>query len=130
MTLVSHFNGRLATDIEMRFTASGQGIASFTVVTNNGYKDKNSNSWIEKETTFWRASAFGKLAENLVESGLGKGDAVVGFGSTFIREYELKDGSGKGKSPEMSVRSLGPDLNFAPPRPTMDPEMDIEDVPF
>jgi single-strand DNA-binding protein len=53
--------GRLGRDPEMRFTPTGQAVTSFSVATDNVYKDQNNNT--VKETTWFRVTAWRKLAE-------------------------------------------------------------------
>ena len=53
--------GYLGADPEMRFTASGQPVTNFSVATNRKYK--NASGEDVKETTWFKVSAWGKLAE-------------------------------------------------------------------
>ena len=53
--------GNLGKDPEMRYTPSGQPITSFSVASNRKYT--NNNGEAVKETTWFRISAWGKLAE-------------------------------------------------------------------
>jgi single-strand DNA-binding protein len=57
----SEIIGRLGADPEMRYTPSGQPIANFPVATNRKYK--NAAGETVKETTWFKVSAWGKLAE-------------------------------------------------------------------
>lgn len=68
--------GRLTAAPEMRFAPSGTAIVSFTIAANARKFDKQSNEFKDKETIFWRCSAFREMAENIAES-LDKGMAVV-----------------------------------------------------
>ncbi len=53
--------GNLGKDPEMRYTPSGQAVTSFSVATNRQYTS-NSGEKV-KETTWFRISAWGRLAE-------------------------------------------------------------------
>jgi single-strand DNA-binding protein len=53
--------GNLGKDPEMRFTPSGQPVTSFSVASNRKYT--NNSGEAVKETTWFRISAWGKLAE-------------------------------------------------------------------
>jgi len=53
--------GNLGRDPEMRYTPSGQPVTSFSVASNRKYT--NNNGEAVKETTWFRISAWGKLAE-------------------------------------------------------------------
>jgi len=57
----SEIIGRLGADPEMRYTPSRQPIANFPVATNRKYK--NAAGETVKETTWFKVSAWGKLAE-------------------------------------------------------------------
>jgi len=54
--------GNLGRDPEMRYTASGQAVTNFNVATNNQYTGSDGQS--VKETTWFRVSAWGRIAEN------------------------------------------------------------------
>ena len=55
------FAGNLGGDPEMRYTPSGQAVTNFSVATNRQYTASDGNQ--VKETTWFRVSAWGKLAE-------------------------------------------------------------------
>lgn len=65
--------GNVGRDPEMRFTPSGQAVTSFSVATNNQYTDKNGEK--VKETTWFRVSVWGKMAE-ICKEHLKKGSLV------------------------------------------------------
>lgn len=54
--------GRLGNDPVMRYLPSGQSVTDMSVATNRVYTDSNGQK--VTETTWWRISAWGKLAEN------------------------------------------------------------------
>lgn len=81
--------GRLGRDPEVRVTGGGQSVASFSIATNERWKDKNSGEF--KERTEWHnIVAWGKLAE-LCRDYLSKGSQVYIEGRLQTREYEDKD---------------------------------------
>lgn len=53
--------GNLGKDPEMRFTPTGQAVCSFSVATTHSYTAQSGER--VKETTWFRVSAWGKLAE-------------------------------------------------------------------
>jgi len=55
------FTGNLGKDPETRFTPSGQQVTAFSVASNRPYTAANGEQ--VKETTWFRVSAWGKLAE-------------------------------------------------------------------
>lgn len=78
--------GRLTKDPELKYTASGKAVASFTVAVDRGTKDSEG----KKETDFIRCVAWEKRAETVVNY-LRKGRLVAIQGRLQIRQYE-KDG--------------------------------------
>jgi single-strand DNA-binding protein len=66
--------GNLGRDPEMRYTPSGQAVTNFSVATNRQYTSSNGES--VKETTWFRISAWGRLAETTNQY-LRKGSRVL-----------------------------------------------------
>lgn len=93
-TQIINIVGRLGSDPESRFTASGTQVTSFSVACNN--RDGN--------TTWYRVSAFGKLGE-ICNEYLTKGKQVFIGGDLTIRTYDKKDG-GSGVSYDVSAHSM------------------------
>jgi single-strand DNA-binding protein len=88
--------GRAGKDPEVTVMAnSGQQLAKFSLATNEGYYDKNSNSWKDLPTEWHNIVAWRALAQK-VEKGVGKGDMVLVEGS--IRSRKWKDKSGQDRS--------------------------------
>lgn len=54
------FVGFVGRDAELRYTSEGQAVTSFSVATNRMYQANGEN---KKETTWFRVSTWGKLAE-------------------------------------------------------------------
>ena len=82
--------GNLGKDIEMRYTASGEAIANFSIACTESWKDKSSGE--KKEMTEWvRISFFGKLAE-ICGQYLKKGSQVYVEGSIRTRKWTDKEG--------------------------------------
>lgn len=106
--------GRLTEDPELRYSQSGAGVVNFRVAVNASKFDRDSNSWKDQPTKFWRCNAWdqGKLtrAQNAANL-LKKGDSVLVYGELVIREYETKEGE-KRTAEEIRVESIGKDLTF------------------
>jgi single-strand DNA-binding protein len=66
--------GNLGRDPEMRYTPSGQAVTNFSVATNRQYTASSGES--VKETTWFRVSAWGRLAETTNQY-LRKGSKVL-----------------------------------------------------
>lgn len=101
--------GRLVTDPEIKFGASGMPIANLRVVTSG--RRKTDAGWEDTDTTFWGVTAFRQLAENVAES-LTKGDQVIVTGKVKSREWQDNDGN-KRTSWEVTADHVGPDLSRA-----------------
>jgi len=102
--------GNLTADPELRFTASGHAVASFTVASTPRTFDRQSNEWKDGETLFLRCSVWRQYAENVAES-LTKGTRVIVIGRLRQRSYE-KDGQTR-TSYELDVDDIGPALRTA-----------------
>jgi single-strand DNA-binding protein len=102
--------GNLTADPELRFTASGHAVASFTVASTPRSFDRNSNEWKDGETLFLKCSVWRQYAENVAES-LTKGARVIVVGRLKQRSYE-KDGQTRTVY-ELDVDDIGPALRTA-----------------
>ncbi len=78
--------GHCGIDPEQRFTPQGTVVSSFTVATTEKRKDR------EDVTTWFRVTAFGKLAE-LAQQYLSKGKLVYVDGRLRLDEYTDKEGN-------------------------------------
>lgn len=81
--------GHLGADPELRYTEGNIPVASFSVATNESYKDQNGT--LVERTEWHRAVAWRKLAELLAEY-LKKGSRVYLEGKLQTRSWEDKDG--------------------------------------
>jgi single-strand DNA-binding protein len=131
--------GNLGRDPELRYTASGQPVATFTLATNEAWTNKSGER--EERTEWHRIVAWGKLAERCSEY-LAKGRQVYVEGRLQTREWEDKEG-GKRRTTEINAQQLlmlgrreggpGPDVDAPPPS---DPparqsgEGNDDDIPF
>ena len=79
------FLGRVATDIELKQTASGTSLCYFTVAVNRRFAKEG-----QQRTDFIRFVAFGKTAEFICKW-FSKGQMIALCGELQINEYE-KDG--------------------------------------
>lgn len=78
--------GRLAKDIEIRYTPNGKAVSNFTLAVPREYQ----NAQGEKETDFFNFVAWGKPAENMANH-LSKGDMILVQSRAQTRSYD-KDG--------------------------------------
>ncbi|MDD2502094.1 MAG: single-stranded DNA-binding protein [Geobacter sp.] len=84
--------GNLGKDPEVRYTTSGQAVASFNLATSEKFKNK-SGDW-EERTEWHRVTLWGKLAEIAGEY-LGKGKTVYIEGRLQTRKWTDRDGNDK-----------------------------------
>lgn len=82
--------GYLGRDPELRYTAAGKAVATFTVATSLQWRDQSGN---DQEKTEWhRVVAWGRLGEVCGEY-LSKGKQVFIEGRIQTREWEDQDGN-------------------------------------
>jgi len=83
--------GRLGKDPEMRTTQNGQAVASFSVATNESWRNKEGE---QQERTDWHnCVAFGSTAEKYIGPYVKKGTLVSIEGTLQTRSWEDKDGN-------------------------------------
>jgi single-strand DNA-binding protein len=126
--------GNLGRDPEMKYSASGTAVCSFSVATSEKWKDKNTGEMQEK-TEWSNITAFGRLAEICGEY-LSKGSLVYLEGKLQTDKYE-KDGQTHystkiiaremkmlgGKSERKTAEPKTPEYNGPPPA-------EDSDIPF
>ena len=81
--------GNLGKDPEVRYTAAGTAVASFSVATSEKYKNKN-GEWEEK-TEWHNVTLWARLAEIAGEY-LAKGKTVYIEGRLQTRKWQYNDG--------------------------------------
>ncbi|MGC8657917.1 MAG: single-stranded DNA-binding protein [Desulfomonilaceae bacterium] len=146
--------GNVGKDPEVRYTASGRAVATFSLATSQRWKDQDGN---DQEKTEWhRIVAWGRLGEICGEF-LSKGKQVYVEGRIQTREWEDQDGnkrvtveivandiillgnvSGQGRTQEEGPRRTGPAAgqNAGSARPRTDdrninyPPPPDDDIPF
>ena len=81
--------GNLIRDPELRHTAQGTSVASFSLAVNRNYK--GSDGEFKKETNFFNIVVWGKVGENCAKY-LSKGRSALVEGRLQNRSYETQDG--------------------------------------
>ncbi len=104
-------SGNLTSDPELRFLASQQAVANFTVASTPRTQDRQTNQWRDGETMFVRCSAWGRLAEHVTDT-LTKGTRVIVTGRLSVRSYETNSGERRSDL-VLNVDDIGPSLQFA-----------------
>ncbi|MGE3263392.1 MAG: single-stranded DNA-binding protein [Bacteriovoracia bacterium] len=96
--------GNLGHDPELRYTAKGNAVTTFSLATSRGMKNAAGE---KEEKTYWhRATVWGKRAESCAKY-LGKGASVYVEG-----QLELKDWVDKEGKPRKSAEILVDDIRF------------------
>ena len=103
--------GNVVSDPELRYTSTGQPVASFRIASTPRYLDKATNTWKDAESLFLSCSAWRQLAENVANS-LEKGMRVIVQGRLKQRSYETTSGE-KRTVFELDVDEAGPSLRSA-----------------
>jgi single-strand DNA-binding protein len=81
--------GNVGRDPEMKYTASGQAITSFSVASNHRYRTASGEQ--REETEWFNCSAFGKLAE-VCNQYITKGQQAYIEGRLKSRTYQTQGG--------------------------------------
>ena len=81
--------GNVGRDPEMRYTASGQAVTSFSIASNRRYRAADGEQ--REETEWFNVSAFGRLSE-ICNQYLTRGQQVYVEGRLRGRSYTDKDG--------------------------------------
>lgn len=103
--------GNLTSDPELRFTGSGVAVATFTVASTPRDFKRDTNTWVDGETTFLKCNVWRGAAENAASS-LKKGTKVLVQGRLKTRSYLTKEQE-KRSVIELEVDAFGPELSVA-----------------
>jgi single-strand DNA-binding protein len=103
--------GNLVADPELRFTQSGQPVATFRVASTPRIRDNATNEWKDGDSLFLTCNVWRQAAENVAES-LQRGMRVIVTGRLKQRNYETKEGE-KRTVYEVEVDDVGPSLRNA-----------------
>jgi len=100
--------GNITRDPELRFTSSGQAIATFGLAVNRRFQ--RNGQW-EEQTSFFNVNCWGQMGENVAQS-LQKGARVVVTGRLDQRSWETQEGE-KRSTVEITADEIGPSLRWA-----------------
>jgi single-strand DNA-binding protein len=103
--------GNLVADPELRFTPSGQPVATFRVASTPRMRDNATGEWKDGDSLFLSCNVWRQAAENVAES-LQRGMRVIVTGRLRQRNYETKEGE-KRTVYEVEVDDVGPSLKNA-----------------
>jgi len=102
--------GNITRDPELRFTASGQALATFGLAVNRRWQNRQTQAW-EEATSYFDVVCWAQLAENAAES-LPKGTRVIVTGRMEQRSWETQEGEKRSKI-EVIADELGPSIRWA-----------------
>ena len=134
--------GNLGRDPELRYTAQGTPVCSFSMATNERRKDRNGE--MQDHTTWFRITLWNRLAETASQY-LQKGKQVYIEGRLRVEEYIDRDGK-----PRHSLEVFATDMHFIGSRggddmpheqraasasastgqPDSQPDLSDDDIPF
>lgn len=104
--------GFLTADPELKSTQSGLAVVNITIAATPSKFSKETNEWVNGETTFMRASAWRTFAEQ-ISARLKKGDKVIAQGRLTTQKFTDKEGNER-SSMHLELESLGLDLSRPP----------------
>ncbi len=102
--------GNITRDPELRFTPSGQAMATFGLAVNRRWQNRQTSEW-EEQTSFFDVKCWAQMAENVSES-LGRGTRVVVSGRLEQRSWETDQGDKRSKV-EVVADEIAPSLRWA-----------------
>ena len=111
--------GNLPRDPEIRFTATGRAVASFSMGVSRRYQVNG--EWQEK-TSWFNVTAWGQLGENAAAT-LVKGSRVVVTGRLEQSEYTSREGE-KRTAIDVVADDIGPSLRWATATVVRTPKQD------
>ncbi len=102
--------GNVTRDPELRYTPSGQAVATFGLAVNRRWQNRQTNDW-EEQVSFFDVKCWAQMAENVGES-VQKGSRVVVSGRLEQRSWETDNGDKRSKV-EVVADEIGPSLRWA-----------------
>jgi single-strand DNA-binding protein len=102
--------GNVTRDPELRFTPSGQAIATFGLAVNRRWQNRQTQEW-EEQVSFFDVTCWAQLGQNVSDS-LNKGARVIVNGRLEQRSWETDAGEKRSKV-EIIADEVGPSLRWA-----------------
>lgn len=114
MLPVVAIEGVIVGEPQLRFSESNKAMVRMRVKSADRRKDPETDKWVDTDTLWVTVSAFGRLAENMMES-LVDGDQIIAIGKWSTAEWTDQQGN-KRSAPRFIASAAGPGLQFAPRR--------------
>ncbi len=102
--------GNVTRDPELRYTPSGQTVATFGLAVNRRWQNRQTQEW-EEQVSFFDIKAWAGLAENIAES-IQRGTRVIVTGRLEQRSWENDNGEKRSKV-EVVADEVAPSLRWA-----------------
>ena len=102
--------GNVTRDPELRFTPSGQAIATFGLAVNRRWQNRQTNDW-EEQTSFFDITCWAQLGQNVADT-LVKGSRAIVTGRLEQRSWETDQGDKRSKV-EVVADEVAPSLRWA-----------------
>ncbi len=102
--------GNVTRDPEIRYTPSGQTVASFGLAVNRRWQNRQTQEW-EEQTSFFDIKCWAQMAENVSES-IQRGTRVIVSGRLEQRSWETDTGEKRSKV-EVVADEVAPSLRWA-----------------
>lgn len=102
--------GNVTRDPELRFTPSGQAIATFGLAVNRRWQNRQTQEW-EEQVSFFDVTCWAQLGQNVSDT-LVKGSRAIVTGRLEQRSWETDQGDKRSKV-EIIADEVGPSLRWA-----------------
>ena len=102
--------GNVTRDPEIRYTPSGQTVATFGLAVNRRWQNKATNEW-EEQVSFFDVKCWAQMAENVAES-VPRGTRVLVTGRLEQRSWETDNGEKRSKV-KIVADHVGPELRWS-----------------
>jgi len=102
--------GNVTRDPELRYTPSGQTVATFGLAVNRRWQNRQTQEW-EEQVSFFDVKSWAGLAENVAES-ITRGTRVIVAGRLEQRSWETDNGDKRSKV-EVVADEIAPSLRWA-----------------
>jgi single-strand DNA-binding protein len=102
--------GNVTRDPELRFTPSGQAIATFGLAVNRRWQNRQTQEW-EEQVSFFDVTCWAQLGQNVSDT-LVKGSRAIVSGRLEQRSWETDQGEKRSKV-EIIADEVGPSLRWA-----------------
>ncbi len=102
--------GNVTRDPELRYTPSGQTVATFGLAVNRRWQNRQTQEW-EEQVSFFDVKCWSQMAENVAES-VPRGTRVIVTGRLEQRSWETDNGEKRSKV-EIVADEIAPSLRWA-----------------